>query len=102
MIVADAKFLGDRDWRGAYEQLHGGDPAQCQSGLVRNVFARFLSAAGRTTEAVEQARRGVEVNPLAANAWQTLALMLYYARAYPEALSRAADASTLNPTIPRP
>ena len=42
----------------------------------------------------------VEVSPLAANAWQTLALMLYYAREYPEALSRAADALALNPNYP--
>jgi tetratricopeptide (TPR) repeat protein len=100
MIVADAKFLGDRDWRGAYDSFTEAIRLSASDGLVRNVFARFLSAAGRTTEAVEQARRGVEVSPLAPNAHQTLALMLYYARAYPEALSRAADALALNPNYP--
>jgi TolB-like protein/Tfp pilus assembly protein PilF len=100
MIVADAKFLGDRDWQGAYESFTEAIRLSASDGLVRNVFARFLSAAGRTKEAVEQARRGVEVSPLAPNAHQTLALMLYYARAYPEALSRAADALTLNPNYP--
>jgi tetratricopeptide (TPR) repeat protein len=37
---------------------------------------------------------------MAANAWQTLALILYYAREYPEALSRAADSLALNPNYP--
>lgn len=100
MIVADAKFQGDRDWRGAYESFTEATRLSASDSLVRNVFARFLSAAGRTADAVEQARRGVEVSPLAANAHQTLSLMLYYARAYPEALSRAADALALNPNYP--
>ncbi|HTM30159.1 MAG TPA: protein kinase [Vicinamibacterales bacterium] len=100
MIVADAKFLGDRDWQGAYESFTEAVRLSPSSSQVRSVFARFLSAAGRTTEAVEQARRGVESDPLAINARQTLALMLYYARAYPDALSHAADTLALNASYP--
>lgn len=98
MIVADAKFLGDRDWQGAYESFTEAVRVSPSFSLARGVFARFLSAAGRTAEAVEQARRGVEVSPLAANARQTLALMLYYARDYAEALANAEQAFTLNPS----
>ena len=100
MIVAEAKFLGDRDWQGAYSSYLEAIRLNPSSSEARGAFARFLSAAGRPTEAVEQARQSVEVNPLAANARQTLALMLYYARAYPEALSHAAEALMLNPSYP--
>jgi eukaryotic-like serine/threonine-protein kinase len=100
MIVADAKFLADRDWRGAYDSFTEAIRLNASLGQVRGTFARFLAAAGRTTEAVEHARHGVEVDPLAASTRQTLALMLYYARAYPEALTHAADALALNPAYP--
>lgn len=100
MIVADAKFLGDRDWRGAYDSFNEAVRLSSSFGLARGVFARFLAAAGRTDEAVEQARRGVEVSPLAANARQTLALMLYYAGNYEEALATAEQALALNPAFP--
>jgi tetratricopeptide (TPR) repeat protein len=100
MIVGDAKFLGDRDWRGAYDSFTEATRLNASLSQVRGTFARFLAAAGRPTEAVEQARRGVEVDPLGANARQTLALILYYARVYPEALSHAADALALNPDYP--
>lgn len=102
MIVADAKFLGDRDWPGAYGSYTEAVWLNPSLAQARATFARFLAAAGRTSEAVEHARRGVEVNPLAAEARQTLALMLYYARNYPEALSHATDAQALNPAYPAP
>jgi serine/threonine-protein kinase len=100
MIVADAKFLGDRDWRGAYDSFTEAVRLSSSFALARGVFARFLAAAGRTDEAVEQARRGVEVSPLAANARQTLALMFYYAGRYDEALATVEQALTLNPAFP--
>jgi TolB-like protein/Flp pilus assembly protein TadD len=100
MIVADAKFLVDRDWSGAYDSFNEAVRLSSSFALARGVFARFLAAAGRTEEAVEQARRGVEVSPLAPNARQTLALMLYYAGDYEAALAASEQALALNPTFP--
>lgn len=100
LIVADAKFLGDRDWSGAHASYTEAVRLNPSLAQARATFARFLAAAGRTDEAVHQARLGVEVNPLAPDARQTLALMLYYARGYPEALSHASDTLTLNPAYP--
>ena len=100
MIVADAKFLGDCDWQGAYESFT--EAVQLQPQLepgarrLRDPVSRWTAC----TEAVEQARRGVESDPLAITTRQTLALMLYYARAYPDALSHAADTLALNASYP--
>jgi len=58
----------------------------------------LLSAAGRTTAAIEQARRGVLSDPRSAAMRGTLALMLFYGRQYAEALQRSNEAIALEPS----
>jgi TolB-like protein/tetratricopeptide (TPR) repeat protein/predicted Ser/Thr protein kinase len=96
--LALQRFLYEWDWqlaRDGFEQAVRQSP---NNSLARDRYARFLSAAGRTTEAVEQARRGVQSDPQSASMRGTLALMLFYHRQYAEALQRSNEAIALEPS----
>jgi tetratricopeptide (TPR) repeat protein len=96
--LALLRFLYEWDWqlaRDGFEQAVRQSP---NNSFARDRYARFLSAAGRTTEAVEQARRGVQSDPQSASMRGTLALMLFYHRQYAEALQRSNEGIALEPS----
>jgi tetratricopeptide (TPR) repeat protein len=96
--LALLRFLYEWDWRAARDGFEQAVRLSPNNSFARDRYARFLSAAGRTTEAVEQARRGVQSDPQSASMRGTLALMLFYSREYPEALQRSNEAITLEPS----
>jgi TolB-like protein/Tfp pilus assembly protein PilF len=95
--VADLKFAYDWDWNGAQEAYERALDLNPSSSPTRQQFARYLAAMARTGEAVQQAQRAAEVDPLSRDALQTEALMWYFARRYDAAEHALKRATELDP-----
>jgi serine/threonine protein kinase/tetratricopeptide (TPR) repeat protein len=100
MALADIQFRYDWDWRGAAATYQRAINASPSFSFARDKYSRFLAAAGRTDEALEQARRGLESDPQSAEARRTFALMLFYSRRYNEALQQTDEATRQEPEFP--
>ncbi|MGH9383009.1 MAG: protein kinase domain-containing protein [Vicinamibacterales bacterium] len=97
--LAQLRFVYDWDWRGARDGFERAIQISPNNSFARDRYARLLAAAGRTAEAVVQARQGVQTDPVSADMRRTLALMLFYQRQYAEALQRIDEALTLEPSF---
>jgi eukaryotic-like serine/threonine-protein kinase len=99
--MADIKFLYDWDWQGAELAYRRAIELNPSFSLARTQHARLLSARGVVKEAVEEARRAEQLDPLSAEVAQTVGLMLYYARDYDGASRQLAHALDLDPNLAR-
>jgi serine/threonine protein kinase/TolB-like protein/Flp pilus assembly protein TadD len=100
--MADALFKLDWNWDEAdrhYRQALDANPSFV---FGRAQYARFLAAAGRVDQAVDESRRAEESDPLSSDVKMTLAMMLFYQRRYSDAVSKADEALKLNQTQPGP
>jgi TolB-like protein/Flp pilus assembly protein TadD len=96
--MAEVLFKFDWNWPEAdahYRQALEANPNFSQG---RWQYARFLSAAGRVDDAVIQARRGEESDPLSTDAKDAVAIMLFYQRRYEEAIAKADEELALDRT----
>ena len=87
-VRASIKFYYEWDWVGAdreYRRTLELDPNNAEA---RGHYAWFLMAMGRFDEAVYQARRGVQLEPLIPRQNWALATVYYYARRYDEAIAQ--------------
>jgi serine/threonine protein kinase/Tfp pilus assembly protein PilF len=85
LAMAHVSFLFDWDWAAADSAFRRTLDLNPSLSEARDRFSRFLSAAGRTQEAVEQARYGLQLDPLSLEMRDALALALFYDRKYPDA-----------------
>ncbi len=79
---ADLQFYYDWDWAGAEHSYKRAIDLNGSFARARSQYARFLSAAGRSEDAVLQASQATEIDPTSASAASTRAMALYYARDY--------------------
>jgi serine/threonine protein kinase/Flp pilus assembly protein TadD len=94
--AAVTAWMRHRDWAGAERMLWQAvrlNPAIRPESLL----GRLLAAEGRFDEAVLQARRAVELDPLSLRFSAGLARVYYYARRYDEAISQYRQALELDP-----
>jgi TolB-like protein/Tfp pilus assembly protein PilF len=100
LALANAQFRVDWNWRAARDSFERAIAFNRSFSLARDQYARFLAAAGRTDEALDQARRAVQSDPQTADARRTLGLILFYQRRYPEALASADEGVAFSPSLP--
>jgi tetratricopeptide (TPR) repeat protein/TolB-like protein len=96
-VDADMRFYYDWDWAGAdhaYRQAIALNPS---SAPTRSRYARYLAAAGLSSEALAEAQRGVELEPGSASAVSTRTMIEYYARDHAKALQSSNYAIQLEP-----
>jgi TolB-like protein/Flp pilus assembly protein TadD len=96
--MAEALFKFDWNWVEAdahYKQALEANPSFSQG---RWQYARFLAATGRVDDAVAQARRAEESNPLSTDAKDAVAITLFYQRHYDEAIAKADEELALDRT----
>ncbi len=94
--LAEALFKFDWNWNDAdahYRQALAANPS---FSLGRTQYARFLSAAGRVEQAVDEARRAEQSDPISTDVKGTLAMMLFYQRQYAAAAAKAEEAIALD------
>lgn len=90
--LADVKFLYDWDWTGADEEYKKALRLNPSSAGNHESYADFLAAQGRSQDALEEAKRAKQLDPLF-----SLAFQLYFARHYDEAVTLAKEAVDLDP-----
>ncbi len=78
--MGDIKFYYDWDWNGADASFRRAIELNPSLIRARTQLARMLAARGRVQEAIEEGRRAEQMDPLSAEAAQTVGILLYYAR----------------------
>lgn len=89
--------LYDWDWAGAERELKRGLELSPSSSLAHERYAMWLQSMGRTSEAVEEARRAQTLDPLSFFMNRELGRSLYLARRYDEALHQLEKAAEMQP-----
>jgi len=98
--LAEALFRSDWNWTEADVHYRQAVEANPSFSMGRWQFARFLAAAGRLDDALDQARRSEQADPLSTDAKGTVSIVLLYQRRYTEALSKADEALALDGAQP--
>jgi adenylate cyclase len=96
-----ARFAYQLDWAGAGEDFRRAVTLNPSYAQARSDYAMYLMAMRRFEEAIVQARRGTEVDPLNPHRWMTLAEVLTFANRPGEALAAADRGLELAPWHPR-
>ncbi len=94
--------------KGWYERDHAGAEVSYRHAVAlspgfswgRQRLAGLLSAAGRHEEAIQESRRALELDPISASASAGLALTLFWARLYDQAIEQCIKARQLDPQFP--
>ena len=100
-VLAGIRSMFDWDWLGAERAYQRALDVDRNSAGVRQWYAYHLSAVGRSAEAVQQARLGLEHDPLNPMSRVILADQLVYARRYDAATQVLDRALELEPGFDR-
>jgi len=98
--IAEVRFKFDWDWQAADEHYRAAIQANPNFSLGRSQYARFLSAAGRMDDALAQAVRAEESDPVSTEMKNTVAVMLFYQRRYRDAAQKASEGLAVDNRLP--
>ena len=90
----------DWDWGGAESEYRKAIELNPSYGLARHWYSHYLSRMGRHDEAIAEAQRAVEVDPLSAPVVVNLAAAHVFARQFDEAVVQCRRAIQLDPNLP--
>ena len=90
----------DWDWTGAGSEFRRALELNPNSGPVHSAYALYLARLGRSAEAISEAERGLQLDPISLNAHHVVAYCYYGARQYDRALEQIRKASDLNLVSP--
>ncbi len=85
------------DWAGAEQQFRHAIDLNPGYDTAHYYYANLLAAFGRFDEALAEARRALELDPLSANTRQNLLFILYLARRYEQAIESVTEALEMDP-----
>ena len=88
-----------RDWSGAEKELKRAIELNPNYGEAYNLYSYYLQATGRAAEAVTEARRAQDLDPLSPSISSDLGFAFYYARQYDEAITAYWKAKELDPKL---
>ena len=86
LAVADIRFRLHWDWEGAEQAYRHAIALNPSNVEARGNYARFLAAAGRTDDAMREAREAYHIDPLSIDIHSVVGMMLYYDRRFDEAV----------------
>jgi tetratricopeptide (TPR) repeat protein len=101
LALADLAFYYDWDWKRADAFYKRAIELGPSAAYARSQYARYLAAAGRVKEAIDQAVQAEALDPLSPDAAQTEGLMRYYARDYGGAERALQHAIEIDPAYAR-
>ena len=90
----------DWDWIAAGKEFRRALELNPNSGPVHSTYALYLARQGRSDEAISEAERGLQLDPLSLTAHHIVAYCYYGAREYDKALDQIRKASELNLVTP--
>jgi tetratricopeptide (TPR) repeat protein len=97
--LGNVKLLYEWDFAGAEKEFKLALELNPSSVRAHTSYADFLNAMGRSHEAIECARQGLEVDPLSLPATINLAWQFYFARRYDEAIAQAKKVAEIEPSF---
>jgi len=90
----------DWDWTAAGNEFRRALELNPNSGPVHSAYALYLARLGRSSEAIAEAERGLQLDPISLVAHHMVAYCYYSARQYDLALDQIRKASELNLVSP--
>jgi serine/threonine-protein kinase len=82
------RFFADWDWPGAEREFKRALELNPGDVEAHRMYSAYLSAMGRTEDAMAESRRAQELDPLSVAAQVTAGWMFYYARCYDQAVEQ--------------
>ncbi len=98
--LAVVRFLHDHDFAAAENDFRAAVRSRPGDALAHAWFARFLASQNRPEEAIAEARRALEADPLSLPARRELLMILFAARRYDETIAEARRLLDINPSFP--
>lgn len=99
-VLAEDLVGLDWDWAAAGNEFRRALELNPNSGPVHSSYALYLARLGRSPEAISEAERGLQLDPISLVAHHTVAYCYYNARQYDRALDQIRKASELNLVSP--
>ena len=96
--LAACAFGYDWDWAAAERGFRRSLEIRPDNPIARTWYSQLLTAFGRFEEAIREARRAMNIDPLSASAAANLAFVFWNARKYDEAIDAARKAIDFEPT----
>jgi len=93
------KLFYEFDFEGAGAEYRRALERNPGSPLVHQVNGLYLAAKGRTEEALEEAKRVLELDPVSSSSGCLRARLLYYARSYDDAIAQYEKTRAADPTV---
>jgi eukaryotic-like serine/threonine-protein kinase len=94
--LAYARWLGDLDWQGAEREFKRALELMSSYVMAHEWYAEYLAAIGRHDEALLEAKRAQQLDPLAVPVNRTVGWVLYFARRYDEAIEELRKTLAMN------
>jgi TolB-like protein/DNA-binding winged helix-turn-helix (wHTH) protein/Tfp pilus assembly protein PilF len=91
------KLQFDWDWSGAEQELRHAIALNPNSSSAHFIYGVFLTALGRSDEAVKETRNALELDPLTTSSNLQLGWVLYYARRHDESIAQLKETLELTP-----
>jgi serine/threonine-protein kinase len=100
--LAVAKLVYDLDLTGAEQEYRRALEINPNYAIAHNWYAIYLTARGRSDEAIAESRRALELDPLSANFSANLAEHYFYARQIDQAVAQYQKTIAMNPKLASP
>ena len=97
--LAQVKLFYEFDWAGAREEYRRALEMNPRSALIHQMNGLFLSAQGRSDEALAESARALDFDPVSTSSGCLRARLFYYARRYDQAISVYRKALETDPTV---
>jgi TolB-like protein/tetratricopeptide (TPR) repeat protein len=97
--LGQVKLFYEFDWEGAGTEYRRALARNPGSALVHQANGLYLAARGRTEEALEEAKRILELDPVSSSSGCMRSRLLYYARQYDLSIARYELTRTADPTV---
>jgi serine/threonine-protein kinase len=96
-VLAATLFFQNKDWQGAEKEFLRAIELNLNYSDPHTFYAHLLVVTGRKEQAIDEARRGLSLDPLSPLKTAFMAQVFYYTRRYDEALAQAQSAVRINP-----
>jgi TolB-like protein/Tfp pilus assembly protein PilF len=97
--LGQVKLFYEFDWEGAGNEFRRALEKNPGSALVHQTNGLFLSAQGRTAEALAEAARVLDLDPLSSSSSCLRVRLLYYARQYDQSIDQYRKTLAADPTV---
>jgi len=98
-VLGQIKFAFDWDWSETDQELKHAVNLNASSSAAHFWYGLFLTAMGRSDEAISETRKALELDPLTPTTNLQLGWVLYYARRYDESIAQLKKTLELAPDL---